>query len=411
MRKKIFCIIIFTFNVAFSAFAQYFSTPRLLAPYAARAPEIISRAAVLIDAETGALLYSKNQDEEIPPASLAKLMTMHLVMKEIEAGRVSLEETVPVTAESWAQNQPPRSSLMFLAPGQTVTLREIMLGMAVPSGNDAAVAAALRLAPSVNAFANMMTEEARRMGLRVTRFVEPSGISENNMTTAGEYAFFCRQYLRLHPWSLKTFHSVPVFAYPEAANVSPAFRNKPGTIVQYNRNRLLITFQGADGLKTGYIDEAGYNFALTAMRGQTRFIAVILGAPPVPGGDRIRDEDGEKLLSWAFDNFKTVRPVIGKIEKARVWKGKANDVELELAHQADFTSPADRAYSLWFDIIFDGPLIAPFPSGFPAGHLIINDELGELNRVSLVTASACEKGNIFKRLWHSILLFFKKNNV
>jgi D-alanyl-D-alanine carboxypeptidase (penicillin-binding protein 5/6) len=216
--------------------------------------------------------------------------------------------------------------------------------------------------------------------------------------------------LLLHPWSLESFHTVPVFGYPSADNVPQAFRNNPRTIVQYNRNRLLRTFPGVDGLKTGYIDESGYNFALTAQRGETRFIAVILGAPPVPTGDRIRDADGERLLTWAFDNFKTVRPSGIQIEKARIWKGKADYVELELAGQTDFTSPIDRSDSLWVETIFEGPLIAPFPAGFPAGHLIINDEQGEVNRVELLTAAAGEKGNIFKRLWHSIVLFFKKKN-
>jgi len=408
MCKKICFLFWLALVLPFFLSAQYFFTPRLLVPYVEDAPEIGSRAAVLIDADTGALLYSKNPDEEIPPASLTKLMTLHLAMNEIEEGRASYDEIIPVTVESWAQSQPPRSSLMFLAPGQIVTLREIMLGLAVPSGNDAAVALALRLAPGMDVFARMMTEEARRMGMNVTRFTESSGISEYNITTASEFAFFCRQYIKLHPYSLREFHSVPVFSYPMAHNVPENYRNNPRTITQDNRNNLLKTFPGVDGLKTGYIDESGYNIALTAQRNDTRFIAVILGAPAESGGIRIRDNDGSRLLSWAFEKFKTVRANDVRIERERLWKGKENEVRLITGEDADFTAPFDRANTLTFETVIPNPLIAPLPAGFPAGYLVISDEYGELNRVPLITAYSYERGNIFKRLWHSILLFFRR---
>ncbi|GHV96580.1 serine-type D-Ala-D-Ala carboxypeptidase [Spirochaetia bacterium] len=395
-------------NITFAQTPLVLTTPPLLLPYLANAPEITSQSAVLIDAETGTALYVKNPHEEIPPASLTKLMTMHLVMNAVAAGRASLDEIVPIGRESWAQSQPPRSSLMFLAPGQIVTLQEIMLGLAVSSGNDAAVAAALRLAPSVRDFAAMMTLEARRMGLFSTRFVEPSGISENNITTAAEFAAFCKEYLRLHPQSLAEFHSVETFAYPRAVNVAEAFRDKPQTIVQANRNALLKTFPGVDGLKTGYIDEAGYNIALTAKREGTRFILVILGAPASPGGDRIRDADGERLLSWAFANFKTVRPIIGEIAAPRLWKGKANTAALKLAEAADFTAPVGRAQSLRLSTAIIDPLVAPLPADYPVGHIILSDEQGEVHRVTLLTAGTYEQGNFFKRLWHSIVLLFRK---
>jgi D-alanyl-D-alanine carboxypeptidase (penicillin-binding protein 5/6) len=405
MRKTVFSLWLII-CLPLCLFAQYFDTPQLLFPYTSKAPEIISQAAVLIDTQTGALLYSKNPNQEIPPASLTKLMTLHLLMNEIDEGRASYDKIVPITVESWAQSQPAGSSLMFLEPGQIVTLREIMLGLAVSSGNDAAVAAALCLAPNMRDFAALMTAEARRMGLKVTRFVESSGISENNMTTAIEFAYFCSQYITLHPQSIMDFHSVTVFSYPMAANIPVSSGKKTYTITQYNRNPLLNTFYGVDGLKTGYIDESGYNIALTARRNQTRFIAVLLGAPARPGGERIREADSIRLLSWAFDNFKTVRPNIGKIENPRLWKGKENSVEIKPASSPDFTSPMNRASTLLFETRIEEPLIAPLPADFTVGFMIVSDEYGELNRVPLVTVKSCEKGNIFKRIWHSILLLF-----
>jgi D-alanyl-D-alanine carboxypeptidase (penicillin-binding protein 5/6) len=187
------------------------------------------------------------------------------------------------------------------------------------------------------------------------------------------------------------------------------------TYTQQNQNSLLRTFPGVDGLKTGYIIESGYNIALTANRDDTRFILIILGAPNNSSGTRIRAEDGTNLLNWAFENFKTVRPDVNYINSicskaAQLWKGKENFAGLKLnADQTlDFTSPAKRALSLNYEIVIPEKLIAPLPAGFEAGYLVISDDEGELLRAPLTTAAAYERGNFFKRLWHSIVLFFKK---
>ena len=403
-----FSFFIFTFSlfVPIVSYAQFFRPSVLLAPYAVNAPDINSRAAVLIDVETGTLLFSKNPHEPIPPASLVKVKTMYLLLNEIKAGRACYDEIIPITTASWAQSQPPRSSLMFLEPGQIVKLREILVGLAVPSGNDAAVATALRLAPTVDAFVELMNEEARRMGLVVTRFADTSGFSPDNLTTAAEFAYFCRRYLRQHPQSLEYFHSIQEFAFPIAANMPAASLRNPQTIVQHNRNSLLGTFPGVDGIKTGFIPQSGFNIALTAERDNTRFLAVTLGAE----SHQSRVADGETLLSWAFENFKTVRPanIEGLRLYARLWKGRAGSVELIPAHPPYFTSPVSRAQTLTMETFIPAPLVAPLPSGIIIGHLIFSDEYGELHRVSLLTAAASERGNIFRRIWHSILLLFRR---
>jgi D-alanyl-D-alanine carboxypeptidase (penicillin-binding protein 5/6) len=370
-------------------------------------PEIGSRAAVLIDAATGTLLYYKNPDEEIPPASLTKLVVMHLALEEVKAGRASLDAVIVPPPESWVINQPPGSSLMFLGEDQRTNLRDLLLGLAVPSGNDAAVAVALQFAPTVDEFVARMNQVAQSLGLTRTHFVEPSGISEFNMTTAREFALFSRFYLRNHPETLQDYHSVPVFAYPRVENVAEALRRRPGTIVQNNSNTLLGTFDGVDGIKTGYIDESGYNIALTAQRGETRFIAVILGAP-LRGGIQIREEDGRKLLTWAFDNFKTVRPEPPDLEKARIWKGKVDYVGLSPDEVLDFTSRSYRAETLYYKTEIFDTLIAPLPIGSFVGNLIIYDDEGELHRVPLVTNEEIPAGGFFKRLFDSIRLFFRK---
>jgi D-alanyl-D-alanine carboxypeptidase (penicillin-binding protein 5/6) len=228
------------------------------------------------------------------------------------------------------------------------------------------------------------------------------------MTTAREFAAFCRFYIKTHPQALKDYHSVMQFTYPKAENVAEFYRENPGSITQYNHNSLLGKFEGVDGLKTGYIDEAGYNIALTALREGTRFIAVILGAPAEWGGDRIRDEDARRLLTWAFDHYKTVRPLIPELETVRIWKGKTNQADITPAISPEFTSLKERSNKLYWKTELIDPLIAPLPSGSPAGELVLSDDQGELRRIPLITTADIEKGNFFKRLWDSIRLFFRR---
>ncbi|MDR2343571.1 MAG: D-alanyl-D-alanine carboxypeptidase [Spirochaetaceae bacterium] len=372
-------------------------------------PELTARSAALMDAATGMVLFEKNADEKIPPASLTKLMTMYVAGREAEKRGMSLDEPVKLPVQSWAVNQPPRSSLMFLAQGQIVSLDELFLGMAIPSGNDAAIAVALNFSPTTEAFARMMNREAAKIGMNDTIFVEPSGISEENITTARDFAVFCRQYLRMYPENLKRYHSVAQFAYPKASNLRPSMQDRVRTIVQDNHINLLYSFEGVDGLKTGYIDESGYNMALTAERNGTRFIAVILGVPASLGarwGVHARDADGEALLTWAFKNFKTVRPQIPAIPPARVWKGALNRVPLVVPESARaLTVLADRDDSFRCEINV-GDLTAPLPAGFPAGFITFYDGGEKIADAELLTSEEVAAGKPLKRLWDSILLFF-----
>ena len=399
-HPPLFCLVLFA--------ALFIFPPSVQGQAPDSYPELGSEAAVLLDAETGTVLFSKNADEEIPPASLTKLMTMHLVFREIEAGRASPDETISPPRQSWAINQPPGSSLMNLANGQILSLRELLLGMAIFSGNDAAAAAALRFAPSIEDFVGMMNREAVSLGLLKTHFVDPAGYWEQNMTTAAEFAEFCRIYLNAHPESIRDYHSVMEFAYPLADNVAERYRENPGTRVHQNHNTLLQSVEGVDGLKTGYIPEAGYNIALTAERKGSRFIAVILGAPSEWRGDRIRDDDGRKLLEWAFGNYRTLRLAPEKPGPLRVFKGKENYTELEWGAPLIFTSLAERGENIRLETELLDPLIAPLPAGSAVGTLVVYDSIGELRRIPLLTANDIERGGFWKRLFDSIRLFFKK---
>ncbi len=397
-RKFLFFLVVAFVSIG-AVFAQF-----------EEAPEIRCKAAVLLDAATGEVLYAKNENEEIPPASLTKLMTIHLALQKVSRGEISLDENVELPRESWWVNQPPHSSLMFLNERQRVTLRELLLGLAVASGNDAAVAVAYYASGGVEAFSEDMNREARALGLTQTRFVEPSGISEHNIITAMEYAQFCRAYINFHPEVISSFHSVREFAYPKPENYPAYWTGKKDVILQYNKNALLGTL-GVDGLKTGFIEESGYNIALTAEQNGTRYVAVLLGFPGRMSSreaEAMRAEDGERLLAWAFENYKTVKPVLDSFPAIPVWKAAENEAEIIPMDSLYFTARTNRAEPLHWIINIDEPITAPLPAGSVVGNIVFYDSQGELNRVPMIIKEAVIEGNIFKRLWHSIRLFFMK---
>jgi D-alanyl-D-alanine carboxypeptidase (penicillin-binding protein 5/6) len=183
-------------------------------------------------------------------------------------------------------------------------------------------------------------------------------------------------------------------------------RSRPGTIVQPNRNELLYLFPGVDGLKTGYIDEAGYNIALSAEREGSRFVAVLLGAPSAGRGEAIRTADSLALLEWGFGNFKTLKPQLPGLEPVRVWKAKVKTAALLPGAETARTILRNRGNGLRFETLINEPVIAPLPAGSAVGELLFFDDGGELYRVPLVLKDSLERGNVFKRIWDSIRLFF-----
>lgn len=288
-------------------------------PYNIEQPslEVWANSAILVDVSNGSVLYEKNADTIIPPASMTKLFSMYVVEEEVAAGHLSYDQLIPLPPESWACNMPPHSSLMFLGKDQRVTLEELLLGLSICSGNDAAYALAFAACGSMEAFVERMNFIASSLGLEKTHFVESSGYSELNKTTAREMAKFCIVYLRRHPDSLRRYHGVLSFTYPKEKNLAPGdvlkaqdftqgFPEKiTMPITQQNTNPLLGKLSGCDGLKTGYIDESGYNLALTAVRDETRFLSVTMGGPGknVKEGQAGRVHDGTELMEWAFRHF------------------------------------------------------------------------------------------------------------
>ena len=272
--------------------------------------EIATESAIMIDQNTGSIIFEKNADEIIPPASMTKLVEMYVVFSECEKGKISLDDTVPLPRECWRENMPLDASLMFLDKDQKVTLKELLLGLSIASGNDASIAVANYVAGSMDAFVENMNSTVKEMGLSNTHFVESSGYSEKNKTTPRDFVQFCRNYIKRFPHALKDFHSQKMLAYPQKHNLPSWQKEEVQPIVQYNTNKLLGKVPGVDGLKTGFINESGYNLALTAERNENRFLAVMMRGPGknTSEGNFYRVQDGKKLLEYAFSNFTLYRP-------------------------------------------------------------------------------------------------------
>ena len=249
---------------------------------------------------------------------MTKLFAMYVVEEEVLQGRMNYSDVIYLPPECWACNMPPHSSLMFLGKGQIVTLEELLLGLSICSGNDAAYALAYAVCGSMEDFVERMNQAALDAGLTHTHFVESSGYSELNVTTAREMAAFCRLYILKHPGSLKKFHSVASFTYPKERNMALGDRygaqnwsnGLPESITmgitQENTNPLLGRLAGCDGLKTGYIDESGYNLALTVTREGTRFLSVTMGGKGnnTKEGQAGRIADGTEIMETAFSIFR-----------------------------------------------------------------------------------------------------------
>ncbi len=369
-------------------------------------PALRSRAAALYDAGNDTLLYSKNGGEVISPASMTKLVTLHLVYRAIEAGEFSRSSEVVVNKAADFHSLPPRSSLMFLEEGQRVTVLELMQGLAVPSGNDAALLLAQQVAGSVEAFVERMNREMRRLGLSETRFADPNGLSEGNRTTAEEFARFCMVYIKAHPRSLEELHERYTFTYPKRQNIPAGESSTYGPITQYNHNKLVWGHPWVDGLKTGYIDESGYNVALTGSNGERRLVAVLLGGPGKNSeeGTLTRAIDGANLLSYGFYSFTRVTPRLKVPETMRVWKGLRRRVALQAASAQPLTIPKEVADDVTVEVELKRPLVAPVHKGEQLGEAVVRVAGKEAARYPLTAAEAVPQGGILRRMWDGVRL-------
>ncbi|MFW5795875.1 MAG: D-alanyl-D-alanine carboxypeptidase family protein, partial [Alkalispirochaeta sp.] len=289
----------------------------------------------------------------------------------IDRGEFDLSEPRPVHPEAWFTAMAPGSSLMFLGPDQVVDGEDLIRGLLISSGNDAATEVAYRVAGSVSRFARRMNATLAEAGFPDFYFEEPAGLSPANRITAGEFARFAAVLIREWPAIVTEHGAARSFTYPLADHY-PDGIVQGDSIRQYNRNTLLTDYPGADGLKTGFIDESGYNLAATAERNGRRLIAVILGvsADSQALGGRLRAEDAARLLDWGFENYRRVAFPAARLEDVTVWGGADASVTPSVTVPRDRILPAGVVGEITREIdLFVTELWAPVRAGTEVGQV------------------------------------------
>jgi D-alanyl-D-alanine carboxypeptidase (penicillin-binding protein 5/6) len=388
--------------------------------------DVGAESAILINTSNGNILYEKNADKIIPPASMTKLFAMHVVMEEVRLGNLSYDDIIDLPPETWACNMPPHSSLMFLGKGHIVTLEELLLGMAISSGNDAAYAVAYKICGSMQEFVARMNEVAQQYGLKNTHFVDSSGYSELNSTTAREMATFAQIYLQLHPEALEKFHKVPSFTYPKPHNMAPQdeygaqdwSQGLPETITmgitQKNTNPLLDKLPGCDGLKTGFINESGYNLSLTVQRDNTRFLSITMGGKGnnTHEGNLGRIHDGTQMMEWAFSSFSDFySPEFSKLHFIKSFGTKEKGINLVPAFRVEsisvpyITNGTLQENLLKVQVHIEKPsfIFGEVEQGQIVGNIIVSLDGIQLEKIPLVCDRTTLKSNFIVRVADYIL--------
>jgi D-alanyl-D-alanine carboxypeptidase (penicillin-binding protein 5/6) len=356
------------------------------------APEIAAKAWILIDANTGTVLLESNADKQLPPASLAKMMTTYLVSNEIEEGRLTEETEVLISDNAWLLGGAKTDgSTMFLNPRSRVTVLDLMHGVIIQSGNDAAIALAEHVAGGEHAFADLMNQQAELLGMTNTQYMNSTGLpAEGMFTSARDLSKIARAIIRDHP----KYYEIYSKKYFEHNNI-----NQP------NRNRLLWRDKSVDGLKTGRTQEAGYCLVSSAKRRDMRLIAVVLGAT----NDESRARESQRLLSYGFRYFDTqVVYSAGDIIKAntKIWYGEEEFLNLTIADDVILTFPRGSEKILHAEGTLSDVIAAPIVTGQVLGNLQVSLNKALLVDVPLVAEKDIAESGLFARLFDWIILFF-----
>ncbi len=348
----------------------------VLAAFPAQALETAARAAMVIDYDTGTVLLAKNADEPLPPASMSKLMTLNMVFEALEAGRITLDEKFAVSASAVAV----RGSSMFLNTRDRISVDDLIKGVIVLSGNDAAVVLAEGLAGTEAEFARQMTVRARELGMMNSTFVNATGWpGEGQMMSARDLVFLARRLIKVFPQYYGYF-SIREFPFDGR---TPDNR--------FNRNPLLALDIGADGLKTGHTDEAGFGLVGSAVRGGRRVIVMITGMESAAA----RSSEAERLMSWAFREFSMNTIFEGETEIARadVWLGQEDEVGMALAEDVSLLLSYRTLPNIKANVVFEGPVEAPVAKGDELGRLVVEVPEREVMEFPLIaTADVAEAG-------------------
>lgn len=359
-----------------------FSAPLIPAP-----PTFEAGGYVLMDHATGSFLLEKDADKPLEPASLTKIMTAYIVFNELKEGRLTLEEETIVSEKAWRTG----GSRMFIEVNKSVSISDLLHGLIIQSGNDAAMALAEHVAGSEEAFADMMNRQAGVLGMQNTHFVNATGWpADNHVTTARDLAMLAHAMIKHFP-DLYQLHAVKSYEYND--------------IKQYNRNKLLWRDGSVDGIKTGHTSTAGYCLLASATRNDMRLISVILDA----SSERLRNRSSSRLLDFGFRFYESaeIYQAGQELTRGRIWKGQQQEISLGLADKLTVTIPRGSYDALNAELEFSEQIIAPVQKGTPMGKAIITLNEKNLATLPLVALEDVPEGNPWVRMVDSIRLMLE----
>jgi len=350
-------------------------------------PTLGAKAWLTLDATSGQVIAAQNPKAAVEPASLTKLMSAYVIFEALESGRLKLDQKVHVSEKAWKTE----GSRMFINPNTDVLVDDLLQGMLVQSGNDATVALAEAVAGSESAFAALMNQQAKALGMTHTHFVNSTGLPDpDHMTTVEDLAILARALVQRFP-QYRHYDSQREYTY--------------NNIKQSNRNRLLWADPTVDGLKTGHTQSAGYCLVATALRDGRRVVSVLVGA----ASDAARTENSLKLLNWSFKNFDTVK-LLDKSKPAvaaRVWEGESDTADLGVVQPLWITVPRGQGDQIKTEARYTQPLMAPLTEGDQAGTLVVSLEGKTLKQVPLLVMHSVPQAGFFGRLVDKVRLMFE----
>ncbi len=351
------------------------------------APEINASSYILVDFNSGAVLASKNPDEKLPPASLTKIMTAYIAASEIAAGHIKPDDTVTVSEKAWKME----GSRMFIEVNTQVSVADLLKGIVIQSGNDASVAIAEYISGDETVFAQVMNQNAKRLGMTNSHFMNATGLPDpDHYTTARDLSILAAALIHDYPDEYK-LHSQKEYVY--------------NNITQQNRNRLLWQDSTVDGIKTGHTENAGYCLVTSALRDGMRLISVVMGTE----SDKARTVANQALLNYGFRYYET-RKLYSKndtVMTTRVWKGEQDNVNLGLKEDLYVTVARDQIDKLTTGFEIPQPVIAPLQQDQQIGEMVISQGENKIINKPLYVLQAVPEGGFFKRTRDRVKLIFE----
>lgn len=354
-------------------------------------PQLAASSYLLIDADTGKVLVEHNSHEELPPASLTKMMTSYIVSGEIYRDRIQPTDLVPISVNAWRMG----GSKMFIREGTEVSVEDLLRGVIIQSGNDASVALAEFVAGSESAFVDVMNQQAQILGMNNTQFKNATGWpAEGHYTTAFDLSLLARALINDFP-SHYSIYSEHEFSY-----------GAPGEepITQSNRNKLLFRDRSVDGIKTGHTEAAGYCLVASAVRDDMRLISVVMGTR----SEAARADESQKLLAYGFRYFETETLLAANtpIAEERIWGGEQELLALGVKQDLQVTIPRDSRENIQVEVKVNGVLKAPIKPYQAVGQVIYSLDGEVLAEQPLLALKGVEQSGFFSRMVDGATLFF-----